>query len=122
MGEPKMLLLVEDEPLIRSVLEEMLLDAGFSVHPVENGARAIESMDAIGCTIDGVVTDVRLGAGPDGWTVARYVRTQRPGLPVVYVTGDSAHEWRNKGVSESLLVQKPFVRAQITDAIGQLLN
>ena len=122
MGEPKTLLVVEDEPLVRSMIEDMLLDAGFSVRPVENGARAIELMDLIGCTIHGVVTDVRLGAGPDGWTVARHIRGRCPGLPVIYVTGDSAHEWRAKGVSDSLLIQKPFVSAQITSAMAHLLN
>lgn len=122
MGEPKTLLVVEDEPLVRSMIEAMLLDAGFSVRPVENGARAIELVDLIGCTIHGVVTDVRLGAGPDGWTVARHIRRRRPGLPVIYVTGDSAHEWRAEGVPESLLVQKPFVSAQITSAMTRLLN
>ena len=122
MGEPKTLLVVEDEPLVRSMIEDMLLDAGFSVHPVENGARAIELVDMIGCSIDGVVTDVRLGAGPDGWTVARHIRGRCPGLPILYVTGDSAHEWRAQGVSESLLIQKPFVSAQITGAIVHLLN
>ena len=122
MKGPKTLLVVEDEPLVRSMIEDMLLDAGFSVRPVENGARAIELVDSIGCAIHGVVTDVRLGAGPDGWTVARHIRGRCPGLPVVYVTGDSAHEWRTEGVSDSLLIQKPFVSAQITSAMAYLLN
>lgn len=122
MKGPKTLLVVEDEPLVRSMIEDMLLDAGFSVRPVENGARAIELVDSIGCAIHGVVTDVRLGAGPDGWTVARHIRGRCPGLPVVYVTGDSAHEWRTEGVSDSLLIQKPFVSAQITSAMAHLLN
>ena len=122
MGKPKTLLVVEDEPLVRSMLEQMLLDAGFAVHPVENGARAIELMDTVGRTIHGVVTDVRLGAGPDGWAVARYVRGRRPNLPIIYVTGDSAHEWRAEGVSKSLLIQKPFIIAQLTNAVARLLN
>lgn len=122
MDGTKALLVVEDEPMVRLLIEEVLLDAGFSVHPVESGVQAIEIMDTVGCTIHGVVTDVRLGAGPDGWAVARHARERRPGLPVVYVTGDSAHEWRAQGVPESLLVQKPFMTAQITTAVTTLLN
>lgn len=119
---PKALLVVEDEAMVRLLIEEVLLDAGFTVHPAANGAEAIGLMDAIGGSIHGVVTDVRLGAGPDGWAVARLARERLPGVPVVYVTGDSAHEWRTKGVPESLLVQKPFMTAQITDAVASLLN
>jgi CheY-like chemotaxis protein len=122
MSARKALLVVEDEPLVRSMIEEVLLDEGYVVHPAESGSRAIELMSTIGCTIDGVVTDIRLGAGPDGWMVARHLREQCPGLPVIYVTGDSAHEWRAEGVSESRLIQKPFVMAQITDAVAHLLN
>lgn len=122
MGETKALLVVEDEPIVRVMIEEVLIDAGFSVHPAETGAQAIEVMDAIGCTFHGVVTDVRLGAGLDGWAVARHARERCPGVPVLYVTGDSAHEWREQGVPSSLLVQKPFRTAQITNAVATLLN
>ena len=122
MEKSKSLLVVEDEPILRMLIEEMLRDVGFLVHSAENGIRAIEKLNAIGCMIHGVVTDVRLGAGPDGWAVARRAREQQPGVPVVYVTGDSAHEWRSEGVPSSLLLQKPFVMAQITNAVALLLN
>ncbi len=45
-----------------------------------------------------------------------------PGLPVVYMSGDSAHEWTVKGVPNSVMVSKPFVIAQIITAISSLLN
>lgn len=116
------LLVVEDEPLVRMVLAEMLRDAGFSVHIAKEGAQAIRLLKALGRELDGIVTDVRLGAGPDGWAVARHAREQRHDMPVVYVTGDSAHEWKAQGVVDSLLVQKPFVAAQITKAVATAMN
>jgi hypothetical protein len=44
------------------------------------------------------------------------------GLPVVYMSGDSAHEWSANGVPESVILQKPFVLVQLITAITTLLN
>lgn len=122
MSRDKALLVVEDEPIVRTTLEYLLTDAGFAVQVAENGTQAIQMLSGQNCTIDGIVTDVRLGIGPDGWAVARRAREQCPEIPVIYVTGDSAHEWRVNGVPESILVQKPFVGRQITNALERVLR
>ncbi|MDP8919398.1 MAG: response regulator, partial [Pseudomonadota bacterium] len=70
----------------------------------------------------GVVTDIRLGAGPTGWDVARRARELAPGIPVIYVSGDSAHEWDSRGLPNSVMITKPFVTAQVLTAISTLLN
>ena len=44
------------------------------------------------------------------------------GIPVIYMSGDSAHEWSANGVPESVMLQKPFVMAQLITAITTLLN
>jgi hypothetical protein len=41
---------------------------------------------------------------------------------VIYITADSAHEWGAQGVPNSILIAKPFVKAQITQAVAALLN
>ena len=69
-----------------------------------------------------LITDVNLGGELTGWDVARNAREKFPTLPVVYVTGDSAHEWAAHGVPNSILVNKPFVAAQIINAVATLLN
>ena len=43
-------------------------------------------------------------------------------LAVIYITGDSAHEWAVQGVPKSMLVSKPFAPAQIVTAISSLLT
>jgi CheY-like chemotaxis protein len=74
------------------------------------------------CRIAGLVTDIRLGGGPDGWKVARHAREAIPHLPVVYISAYSAHEHTARGVPDSIMVQKPFAAAQITTAISTHLN
>ncbi|WP_348629776.1 hypothetical protein [Mesorhizobium sp. M7A.F.Ca.US.011.01.1.1] len=69
-----------------------------------------------------VITDIKLGDGPAGWDIGRHVRQAIPAMPVVYMSGDSAGDWRVQGVPESVMISKPFVPAQIITALIQLLN
>ena len=52
----------------------------------------------------------------------RRTRELVPGISVVYISGDSAHEWDSQGVPNRVMVKKPFVAAQIITAISMLLN
>ena len=82
--------LVEDDALIRELLETSLTDAGFEVIEVSCGTKALAEFDADAARFRAVITDIRLGAGPDGWAVARPSRELVPTMPVVYMSGDSA--------------------------------
>lgn len=122
MVDQVLLLLVEDETLIRMNLEEELADAGFALVVVKDGRQALAEIEADVARFRGVVTDIRLGRGPSGWDVARRARELMPEMPVVYTSGDSAHEWTAQGVPNSVMVTKPFVTAQIITAVSNLLN
>jgi two-component system, cell cycle response regulator CpdR len=41
---------------------------------------------------------------------------------VVYISGDSAHDWTSRGVPRSMLVQKPLAPAQLITAVATLIN
>jgi len=116
------LCLVEDDALIRELLETSLTDAGFEVVEVSCGTKALAEFDADASRFRALITDIRLGAGPDGWAVARRARELVPNMPVVYMSGDSAPEWSSQGVPNSLMVAKPFAPAQIITAVSTLLN
>jgi DNA-binding response OmpR family regulator len=116
------LLLVEDDVSLQDLLEMALSDKGFEVVLASNGTKAIAELDANGARFKGLVTDIRLGAGPNGWDVGHRAREVVSGLPVVYMSGNSAHEWSANGVPESIMLQKPFVPAQLITAITTLLN
>ncbi len=117
-----LLLLVEDEALIRVNLQEELDDAGFTLVVAPNGGQAMAELDADATRFRGVLTDIRLGSGPNGWEVARRARELVPGVPMVYMSGDSAHEWDAQGVPNSIMLTKPFVTAQVITALSNLLN
>src|SRR3954469_12183877 len=117
-----LLLLVEDEDGIISLLEETLRDGGFDLEVAKDGDAALKILEAKSETLRGLITDINLGAGPSGWDVARRARELSEDMPVVYITAAGGHEWSSHGVPNSTLVQKPFAPAQIVTAISALLN
>lgn len=121
--EPSLLILmVEDDALISIAIQDALEEAGFLVHHAAQGEEAAVALDDQSANIAGLVTDIRFGGGTDGWTLARKARELRPHLPVVYVSGDSAHDHTVQGVPGSIMLQKPFVSAQLITALTTLLN
>jgi DNA-binding response OmpR family regulator len=116
-----LLLLVEDEALIRHDLKEALAEAGYDVSEAENGGKALSEFYSDASRFRGLITDINLGEGPDGWEVARRARERVPDLPVVYMSGHGAADWSSKGVPNSLILSKPFASAQLITAISTLL-
>lgn len=121
MPQP-IILLVEDEPLVLLVAQDALEAGGFTVIPVQLASEALSVLDSKSAELSGLVTDIRLPGGPDGWEIARHARELRPDLPVVYTTADSAVEWPVQGVPRSVVVQKPYAGAQLLTAISTLMT
>jgi CheY-like chemotaxis protein len=117
-----MVLLVEDEPLILLVAQDALEAGGYTVLPVQLASEALEVLDSRIAELSGLVTDIRLPGGSDGWRIARHARELKPDLPVVYTTSDSAADWPAKGVPNSVVVQKPYAGAQLLTAISTLMT
>ena len=122
MNKRNRLLLAEDEPLVAMILQDTLEEAGFSVYHVLAAADAIDALDTDYAELSGLITDIRLGGGADGWAVARHARARMPTLPILYISGDNAHDHKLKGVSRSIMLQKPFASSQLVAAILTLLD
>jgi len=118
----KLLLLVEDEPLIQLLVEDVLKAEGYSVITADNGAEGATAVEYLAAQTSAIITDIRLGPGPNGWEIARQARVRMPELPIVFITGDSAHEWPSHGVTRSIVVQKPFRPDQVLKAVTDLLQ
>jgi len=118
---PPLLLYVEDELLIQDNVIFSLEEAGFKLAVADSGGQALELLALHGDALAGLITDVNLGQGPDGWDVARAAREAISGLPVVYVSAASEHEWTSHGVPGSIMIAKPFVPAQLVVAISSLM-
>lgn len=116
--EAPLVLYVEDDAAVRDIGQCALEDGGFAVEPVASGAEALEQIEKPGAVWRVLVTDIDLAGGIDGWEVARQARELLPHLPVIYVSGGSAHDWASKGVPGSIMLSKPFAIAQLVTAVA----
>ena len=117
-----LILIVENEAIVALDVGNALQDGGYGVRFANTGTEAIAMLDEDYEPFVGLVTDIRFGAGPDGWDVARRARELHPSIPVVYISIDSAADHASRGVPDSLMIQKPFAVMQVVTAISQLLN
>ena len=101
-------LVVEDDPAICDLIQDMLKEVRLSTVCVNSDNAAYRIIPTLP-TIQALVVDVNLGPGTTGFDVARFARQVIPDLPVVYVTGDASQEsFQAFGVPDSDFVQKPF--------------
>jgi DNA-binding response OmpR family regulator len=117
------ILVVEDDHLIQSIVEETLTEGGFEIVIASSGENAVELLNASEGKYRALVTDINLGRDKiDGWDVARHAREIDPDFPVVYMSGKDADDWASKRVPNSIMLAKPFAPAQLVTAVSQLLN
>jgi two-component system OmpR family response regulator len=114
------ILVVEDDTLIRMGLVATLKGGGYTVAECNSGTAAIILIDE-SADLQGLISDINLGDGPDGWAVAHHARQRYPSLAVLYVSGESVDNWTAEGVPNSLILQKPYAEAQLMTAIASLL-
>ncbi len=82
-------LVVEDEVIIRTILAEELGDAGFAVIEAEDADAAVAAF--VGRSdISVVVTDVRMPGSMDGLGLARWMREHAPAIPIIIASGFAA--------------------------------
>jgi DNA-binding response OmpR family regulator len=116
------ILVIEDDDAIQTVLETALDDAGFEPAIAASGEEAVTLLRGMKNAYRALVTDISLRGRIDGWEVAKQAREIDPEFPIVYVSGASAAEWPSKGVPNSIMLAKPFAPAQLVTAISNLLN
>jgi len=115
-------LVVEDDAPVQTIVEEALTDGGFEPAIAASGEEAVTLLMGIKGKYRALVTDVQLRGVMDGWEVAKRAREIDPEFPIVYMTGGHAAEWPSHGVPNSILLIKPFAPAQLVTAVSQLLN
>ncbi len=116
-----MVLVVEDDQGIQSIVEDALVEGGFEPAIAPSGEEAVTLLRGNRNGYRALVADVKLRGRMDGWEVARHAREIDPEFPIVYMTGASADQWPAHGVPNSILLQKPFAPAQLVTAVSQLL-
>ncbi len=110
--------MVDDEWWVRAFLRVGLEDAGFAVTGAQDAEAALAAMDAAPVRV--LVTDLNLGAGPDGLALAAAARRRCPDLHVVYVSGDPDRFHRRTLGTWERFVPKPFPVGTVVRAVSEM--
>ncbi len=86
---PIAVLVVDDSPVIRKVVADMLRQAGYSAEEAAGGAEALERLQA--SAYDAVVTDLHMPQ-PDGFALIETIQQLESPPPVVVLTGSHAKD------------------------------
>jgi DNA-binding response OmpR family regulator len=116
------ILVLEDDEAVQSIVEEMLSEGGFEADMVASGEDAVSLLNKNKGKYRALLTDIKVRGKMDGWEVAQHAREIEPDFPIVYMSGDSAADWTSKGVPNSIMLAKPFAPAQLVTAVATLLN
>ena len=111
-------LVVEDEWLLRMELVDELAAAGWQTHEAGSGEEALLLLERE-AAIELLVTDIRLGGPVDGWGVAERFRELHADGAVVYVSAnpDLAH----RRVPGGAFLGKPVMIETLLETCGQLV-
>jgi CheY-like chemotaxis protein len=115
-------LVVEDEPVVRGVITEMLHDQGYRVLEATDGPSGLRMLRLHG-RIDLLVTDVGL-PGMNGRQLADQARETRPNLKILFITGYA----ENVAISDGFLqpgmemITKPFDLDNLSRRIREMVS
>ena len=112
------ILLVEDEPAVRSLFAQALRQAGYRVFEARNGAEALDVFDGAKQEIDLLLTDIRMPFLGGSELAAKLIE-RKPELRLLYISGYAS---RIELGPNSALLQKPFVRADLLRAVRGVLD
>ena len=108
-------LLVEDEPMVRSVAERALTRHGYTVITADNGEDAL-AIIAKNEPIDLLISDVVM-PGMDGPTMVREARQSRPDLKILFMSGYAEEQLRKSIDIENVnFLAKPFSVTELAEA------
>jgi PAS domain S-box-containing protein len=114
-GRGETILVVEDEPVVRSLVLRILEAYGYRVYQAPTGAAALEFLSKPGTEVDLVVSDIVMPR-MSGRELGEKLKDQFPGLPVLYMSGYSGTEIRQHGLIDE---GAPFLQKPITpDALA----
>ena len=115
----QVVLLVEDDPDVRQVIRNQLLDLGHPVLEADNSKHAIELIQNIP-DISIVLTDVIMPGSQNGREMAREVKTRHPNLHIIVMSGfEDLLKDNHSNDAEFARLNKPFTKRELAFALGQ---
>jgi two-component system, response regulator PdtaR len=104
-------LLVEDEPLVRLVTADILLEANFRVIEAGDAEEALRVLKAE-VTVDVLLSDVEMPPGMNGYELVGHVHRDWPGVEIIVSSG---REWPREDALPpgAVFLAKPYLNATL---------
>ncbi len=120
------ILVMDDEEIIRHVMEEMIEELGYQVESAENGSDAIEKFrqaKEAGDPFDVVILDLTVKTGMGGEETVRVMRDIDPGVKAIVSSGysDNAVVSNHRAYGFAAYLIKPYTVEALRDSIDSLL-
>ena len=113
----RIILVVEDEPIIRFGLAVHLEECGFEVIEAEDACSAIAVLQTPGRMVDLVFSDVRMPGAMDGIGLSRWIFENRPNVPVILASGEVGKATAIQDLCGAETMTKPFDFSNLTTRI-----
>ncbi len=116
------ILLVEDEDAVRTFSSRALANKGYEVLEAESGESALAVIEANkDFPIDLMITDVIM-PNMDGPTLAKTLRTQRPDLKIIFISGYTEEKLKDHMGENIWFLPKPFTLKQLAAKVKEALE
>ena len=119
----KTVLVVDDEPLVRMLVVEVLEESGYTVIEAGDAAEGLKALSSVK-RVDLLVTDVGLPGGMNGRQLADAARATRPNLTVLFITGYAENAAMGHGRLElgMHVLTKPFSMEDLARKVAELVQ
>jgi two-component system, cell cycle sensor histidine kinase and response regulator CckA len=114
---PPTVLIVDDDAVVRRVVQGHLSDAGYRIFEAEDGREALEVLERIG-SVDLIITDVVMPR-LDGPGFVEELLRQRPSQPVVFISAYPAERTGESDRPSQPFLAKPFTRDQLFAKVAE---
>ncbi len=121
-GEETVLVVDDEEPILK-LIARVLEPLGYKILQAGDGADAVATASGHSGSIDLLLTDI-LMHGTIGSQVANVVRKKHPNIKVLYMSGYSNEEIRDRGIcdTETDFLPKPFSSRNLASAVRVALD
>jgi CheY-like chemotaxis protein len=113
----RVVLVADDEEIVRRMTARILHDAGFRVLEARDGAEAVTLLATLGSNVLLVVSDIRM-PGMTGEELAEKMAVQWPAIPILLISGQGVPSADFRGV----FLPKPFLPDTLVAAVRALLS
>jgi two-component system, cell cycle sensor histidine kinase and response regulator CckA len=117
---PSIILVAEDEVLVRNIVCMLLNHEGYQVLSAADGQEALDLAREYHGEIDLLLTDIKMPR-MDGVSLAKQIIQERPGIRVLLMSGEVSDEIREKNVRLPFL-RKPFIPSVFRDRVRDVLS